>query len=78
MPRLTISLSEERYQALKNAAAKRRKSLVAVIDESLDFYGIKSQPSAAALVAQARARSALSEADAIATALEEVDAVRHR
>lgn len=61
MPRLTITLSEERYQALKEVAAKRRKSLVTVIDESLDFYGIKSGKTAAELVAQARRRAALPE-----------------
>ena len=76
MPRLTITLSEERYQALKEAATKRRKSLVAVIDESLDFYGIKSGQTALALVAQARRRAALSEEDALDLALQEVCAVR--
>jgi hypothetical protein len=76
MPRITITLSDERYQALKEAATKRRKSLVAVIDESLDFYGIKSGHSAAELVAQARKRAALSEEEALALAVEEVNAQR--
>jgi len=49
---------------LKEAATKRRKSLVAVLDESLDFYGIKSGQTALELVAQARCRAALSEASA--------------
>jgi hypothetical protein len=78
MPRLTITLSEERYQALKEAAAKRRKSLVAVIDESLEFYGIKSGQSAADLVARARRTSALGEDEALALAVEEVRAERQR
>lgn len=76
MPRLTITLSEERYQALKEAAAKRRKSLVTVIDESLEFYGIKSGQSAADLVARARRTSALGEDDALVLAVEEVRAER--
>ncbi len=76
MPRLTITLSEERYQALKEAAAKKRKSLVAVIDESLEFYGIKSGRTALELVTQARHRAALSEKDALELALQEVSAVR--
>lgn len=76
MPRLTITLTEERYQALKEAATKRRKSLITLIDESLDFYGIKSQQTALELVAQARRRAALSEEDALALALQEVSAVR--
>jgi hypothetical protein len=70
MPRLTITLSEERYQALKEAATKRRKSLVSVIDESLDFYGIKSGQTGAELVARARRRAALSEDEALGLALE--------
>ena len=76
MPRLTITLSEERYQALKEAATKRRKTLVAVIDESLDFYGIKSGQTTLDLVAQARRRAALSEGDALELALQEVSTAR--
>lgn len=71
MPRITITLSDERYQALKETATKRRKSLVSVIDESLEFYGIKSGETAAELVAKARQRSALGEDDALALAVEE-------
>jgi hypothetical protein len=73
MPRLTITLSDERYQALKEAATKTRKSLVTVIDESLDFYGIKTGRSASELVAQARRRAALSEEDALELAMQEVN-----
>ncbi len=76
MPRLTITLSEERYQVLKEAATKRRKNLMTLIDESLDFYGIKSGQTAADLVAQARRRAALSEDDALGLALQEVRAER--
>ena len=78
MPRLTITLSEERYQALKEAATKRRKSLVTVIDESLDFYGIKSGHSAAELVAQARRRAALAEDEALEMAVQEVNEHRKK
>jgi hypothetical protein len=78
MPRLTITLSNERYQALKEAATKRRKSLVSVIDESLEFYGIKSGQTAGELVAKARQRSALSENDALALAVEESRLQRQR
>ena len=42
MSRLTITLSESRYRALKQAAAQRDKTIGQLIDESLDFYGIKS------------------------------------
>ncbi len=76
MPRLTITLSDERYQALKEAATKSRKSLVTVIDESLDFYGIKTGRSAAELVAQARKRAILSEDEALELAIQEVNSYR--
>ncbi len=76
MPRLTITLSEERYQALKEAATKSRKSLVTVIDESLDFYGIKTGRSAVELVAQARKRATLSEDEALELAIQEVNSYR--
>jgi len=78
MPRLTITLSDERYQALKETATKRRKSLVSVIDESLEFYGIKSGQTAEELVAKARQRSALGENEALALAVEETGLQRHR
>jgi hypothetical protein len=76
MPRITITLSNERYQALKEAATKRRKSLVSVIDESLDFYGIKSEQTAADLVARARRNANLGSDEAMALAVEETRAQR--
>ena len=60
MSRLTITLSESRYRALKEAAAQRDKTIGQLIDESLDFYGIKSREQALDLVRRARARSQLS------------------
>ena len=77
MSRLTITLSESRYRALKEAAAQRDKTIGQLIDESLDFYGIKSREQALDLVRRARARSALSEEQALSLAQEEVLAVRH-
>jgi len=77
MSRLTITLSEPRYRALKEAAAQRDKTIGQLIDESLDFYGIKSREQALDLVRRARARSALSEEQALELAQEEVQAVRH-
>ena len=77
MSRLTITLSEPRYRALKEAAAQRDKTIGQLIDESLDFYGIKSREQALDLVRRARARSALSEEQALSLAQEEVLAVRH-
>ncbi len=77
MSRLTITLSEPRYRALKETAAQRGKTIGQLIDESLDFYGIKSNEQALDLVRRARARNALSEEQALTLAQAEVQATRH-
>jgi hypothetical protein len=77
MSRLTITLSEPRYRALKEAAAQRHKTIGQLIDESLDFYGIKSREQAQDLVRRARERSQLSEDQALAIALQAQHDVRH-
>lgn len=71
MSRLTITLSDERHRALKEAAARRNTSIGRIIEEILDSYGIKTLESASALVADARERSGLAGDDAIAVAVEE-------
>ena len=43
MTRLTITLSEPRYRALKETPAQRGKTIGQLVDESLDFYGVKSR-----------------------------------
>lgn len=78
MSRLTITLSEERYRALKEASAQRNKTIGQLIDESLDFYGIKSRDEARELVRRARARAGLTEDQALAAAQEEIKVVRNR
>lgn len=78
MSRLTITLSEARYKALREAAVQRGKTLGQLIDESLDFYGIKSREEARDLVHRARARSELTEEQALAVAQEQVRAVRRK
>jgi len=78
MARLTISLSDERHRALREAAVKRRKTIGQLIEESLEFYGIKTERSAEELVAKARASAALSEADAVRLAVTETRAARRR
>lgn len=78
MSRLTITRSEERYRALKEAPAKRSKTIGQLIDESLDFYGIKSQEDARALVHRAQTHAGLTEAEALAAAQAEVKAVRRK
>jgi len=78
MSRLTITLSEARYRALKEAAAQRDKTIGQLIDESLDFYGIKSREDARDLVRRARAHSNLTEDQAVTVAQEQVRAVRRK
>lgn len=78
MSRLTITLSETRYRALKEAAAQRDKTIGQLIDESLEFYGIKSREDARALVRRARSQSKLSEAQASDLAQKEVAAARRK
>ena len=78
MSRLTITLSEARYRALKEASAQRDKTIGQLIDESLDFYGIKSRDDARALVNRARAQGKLTEDRALEVAIEQVRAVRRR
>ena len=78
MSRLTITLSEARYRALKEASAQRDKTIGQLIDESLDFYGIKSRADAIGLVRRARAQSKLSESQAMVVAQQHVNAVRRK
>ena len=76
MPRVTITLSEERYRALKETAARRRTSIKSLIDESLDLAGIKTREDAAELVERARLRSGLDDDVALTMAVEETRTVR--
>ena len=76
MSRLIITLSETRYRALKEASAKRGKTIGQLIDESLEFYGIKSKDDALRLVRRARECANLDEAEALATAQAAVCDVR--
>jgi len=76
MARLTITLSDERHAALKEAAARRQRTIGLLIEESLEAYGIKTRQSAEQLVAAARRRAALTEAEAMRLALRETRAVR--
>ena len=76
MPRLSITLSDERHRAVKEAAARRGATIAAIIDESLEACGIKSQARAEELVARARSHSSLSPEEAERLAVAEVRAHR--
>jgi len=76
MPRLTITLSEERQRAVKEAAARRGITITALIDESLERAGVRTSESAAQIVARARAKARLNDAEALDLALRETGAER--
>jgi hypothetical protein len=57
---------------------RRDKTIGQLIDESLDFYGIKSREDARDLVRRARAHSKLAEDQAVKVAREQVRAVRRK
>ena len=78
MARLTITLSDERHRALREAAVQRGKTIGQLIEESLQFYGIKSTRNAEELVAKARARASLTETRALRLAVAETRAARRR
>jgi hypothetical protein len=76
MPRLTITLSEQRHMALKERAARTSKSIGLIIEESLENYGVKTMDSAADLVSRARRNANLNDDEALSLANHEVRAVR--
>jgi hypothetical protein len=78
MARLTITLSDTRYRALKETTVRRGRTISATIEECLDRAGIKPVASAADLVAQVRQRSRLRETAALALAVRETRATRRR
>ena len=78
MARLTITLSDERHRALKEAAARRNKSIGQIVEESLDFFGIKTIDDATRLVAQARRRAGKTEKQALRIGVRETRAARRK
>lgn len=78
MSRITITIADERYRALKETAAIRGKSIRELIDESLEFYGIKTREQAEDLVWGARLRSRMTPDQAQQIANEEVRRQRHK
>ena len=78
MSRLTITLDDDLHRALKETAARQRRSIASIIEESLRLRGIQDQASARALVAQARACAQLDPERARELAVEETLAARKR
>lgn len=76
MGRLTITLSEGRHRALKEAAARRGRTIGELIEESLERAGIRPDFEVRDLVARARDAPRLSAADAMSLATQATREVR--
>jgi len=69
--RITITLDDELHRALKETAARQRRSIASIIEESLKLRGIRTSDSARQIVARARANAALNNDEAGALAVVE-------
>ena len=78
MARMTITISDERHRALKEAAARRGTTVGRLVEASLDSYGIKTGAEAALLVARAREHAKMDEADALDLSTRETRKARRR
>lgn len=76
MGRLTISLDDKVHQALKETAARRRRSIASIIEESLIYRGIRTRADARELVARARRHAGLDDDEALNIAVEETRSAR--
>lgn len=76
MPRTTISLSDERYRALKQAAARRGITITEIVDQALELAGVNTRESVMQMLAEAGRRSGLTEEQATRLAIEETRALR--
>ncbi len=78
MSRLTISLSDEMHQALKESSARTGRTIGNLIEEGLRLRGIRPMNTTKNLVKKARSNSAINEDDALKIALDEVSQSRKR
>ena len=76
MSRLTITLDDELHRALKETAARQRRSIRSIVEESLRLRGIRTYDSARELVARVRAASALTADEAVDLAVRETRRTR--
>jgi len=76
MSRLTISLSDEMHQALKESSARTGRTIGNLIEEGLRLRGIRSMNITKNVVKKARSNSAIYEDDALRIALDEVNQSR--
>lgn len=71
MARLTINLDDRTHQALEEAAARQKRSMDSIIEESLVLRGIQPSGAAREIVAKARSNSGMGAEEAMALAVEE-------
>ncbi len=76
MSRLTITLDDRLHQALKETAARQRRSIGSIIEESLRLRGIRTYDSALEIVDKVRATAGLESDEALALAVREVRQLR--
>jgi predicted DNA-binding ribbon-helix-helix protein len=76
VPRTTITLSDERYRALKQAAARRGLTITEIVDQALELAGVNTRESVMQMLAEAGRRSGLTEEQAMRLAVEETCAER--
>ena len=76
MPRTTITLSEERYRALKLVAARRGQTIAQVVDQALELAGVNTPQSNRDMLVAAGKRAGLSDQEAMEIALRETAAER--
>jgi predicted transcriptional regulator len=78
MPRLTVTLSDEIYRALKETAARRDVPMRQVIEESLESSGVKTTEDARELLERARREADLDEQTATDIAVEATRELRDK
>lgn len=71
MPRLTITLDDQLHQAVKETAARQRRSISSIVEEALRLRGIRTYESAQEIVRNARERSRLNSDEALQIAVQE-------
>lgn len=71
MSRLTITLDNQLHQALKEAAARQRRTIGSIIEESLRMRGIGTYKRAQEIVRRARESSGLNSDEALELAVKE-------
>ncbi|MDE0479691.1 MAG: ribbon-helix-helix protein, CopG family [Gammaproteobacteria bacterium] len=76
MSRLTITLDDQLHRALKETAARQRRSIGSIIEESLRLRGIRTYDSAMEIVSKARAAAGLEPNEALELAVREVRQLR--